>query len=228
MIRLAPGATLAFHEDTPMKPSYGELRAWMNNIRSGVLSASFGIENEMVLLALADEFGTNDRASIGSEYFLREQGWRENHSLERKIDRIKPIVRRLRPSEIADEAIQKLAEYRHLRNLLAHYPCWLEPVNREGATKLEDERTIALKLFIADRHHLWEIDTSQAVEWDSLMRFVRIAVENIRRELIGAPLLNADGSLPAPDARQPNQNGNALESTIEHGNVSQVVFPKST
>ena len=32
-----------------------ELRKWMNDMRGGVLSLSFGIENELILLALADE-----------------------------------------------------------------------------------------------------------------------------------------------------------------------------
>jgi hypothetical protein len=195
-IRLAPGATFAWHEDTLLRPSLEDLRKWMNDIRGGVLSLSFGIENELILLALADEFGSNDHGTVGSEYFLREQGWREDHSLERKIDRVKPIIRKLRPKEAADEIIQKLTKYRHLRNLLAHYPCWLEPVNKEGVAKLEDQRTIALKLFIADRQHVWEIDPPQATEWSMLIHFVRVSVENVRREIVGAPLLNADGSIP--------------------------------
>ena len=195
-IRLAPGATFAWHEDTPLKPSLGDLRKWMNDIRGGVLSLSFGIENELILLALADEFGSNDHGTVGSDYFLREQEWRENHSLERKIDRVKPIIRKLRSKEAADQIVQKLAEYRHLRNLLAHYPRWLEPVNKEGVTKPEDQRTIALKLFIADRQHVWEIDPPQATEWNTLIHFVRVSIENVRREIVGAPLLNVDGSIP--------------------------------
>lgn len=196
-VRLAPGATLALHKDTPLQPSIEELRRWMNDIRGGVLSLSFGIENELILLALANEFGTNDHGTVGSAYFLREQEWRENHSLDRKIERVKPIFRKLRSKETADEIISKLAGYRHLRNLLAHYPCWLEPVNKEGVARLEDQRTIALKLFIADRSHVWEIDQSQAIEWSELLAFVRIAVENMRREIIGVPLLNPNGSIPA-------------------------------
>jgi hypothetical protein len=169
----------------------------MNDIRGGVLSLSFGVENELILLALADQFGSNDHGGVGSDYFLREQEWREDHSLERKIGRVRPIIRRLRTKELADVIIQKLAEYRHLRNLLAHYPCWLEPLNKEGVTNLEDQRTIALRLFIADRQHVWEIDPPQATAWNTLIHFVRISVENLRREIVGAPLLNADGSLPA-------------------------------
>ena len=223
-IRLAPGATFAWHNDTQMSPTVADLQKGMNDIRGGVLSASFGIENELILLALAEEFGTNDRGKIGSEYFQREQGWREDHSLERKIDRVKPIIRKLRTKEVSDQIIQKLAEYRTLRNLLAHYPCWIEPVNREGVQNAEDQRTIALKLFIADRQHAWEIDKAQVEEWSTLLRFARVSVENVRREMVGAPLLDADGALPQAPS-EPVQTGVQVDAKIAHGNVSQIVFP---
>jgi hypothetical protein len=226
-IRLVPGATVAFHVDTPIKPSLYELKKWMGDIRGGVLSLSFGIENELILLALAHEFGSNNNGAVGSDYFVREQQWREEHSLKRKIERVKPIIRARKTSDEADTIIQKLAEYRELRNLLAHYPCWFEPVNREGVVELEKQRTIALKLFIADRNYVWEIDAAQAVEWNDLILFVRVTVENIRRKMIGAPLLKDDGSLPEPEttgAAPPR--GTLIEGKIEHGRVSQVVFPK--
>lgn len=196
-VRLAPGEFFEWHVDRPLKPNLYELRHWMTNIRGGVLSASFGIENELILLALADEFGSNDHGSVGSDYFAREQGWREDHRLETKIERVKPVIRARRPKEEADKIIQKLADYRHLRNLLAHYPCWLEPVN-----DVESRQTIALRLFIADRSYVWEIDHAQAVEWDALMTFVRVSVENVRREIVGAPALLDDGSLPPVDAEK--------------------------
>jgi hypothetical protein len=226
-IRLAPGATVAFHIDTPIKPSLYELKKWMDDIRGGVLSLSFGIENELVLLALAHEFGSNNNGAVESDYFLREQQWREEHSLKRKIERVKPIIRQRKTSEEADTIIQKLAEYRELRNLLAHYPCWFEPVNREGVTELENQRTIALKLYIADQNYVWEIDAVQTREWNDLILFVRVGVENIRREMIGAPLLKADGSLPEPKTTGPSlPAGTLIEGKIEHGRVSQLVLPK--
>ena len=202
-IRLVSGAIVAFHVDTPIKPSLCELRKWMGDIRGGMLSLSFGIENELILLALAHEFGSNNNGAVGSDHFLREHQWRGEHNLKRKIERVKPIIRAQRTSEEADTIIQKLAEYRELRNLLAHYPCWLEPVNREGVTELERQRTIALKLFIADQDYVWEIDGAQTVEWNELMLFVRVSVENIRREMLGAPLLRPDGSLPEPEIAPP-------------------------
>jgi hypothetical protein len=55
-----------------------------------------------------------------------------------------------------------------LRNLLAHYPSWIEPVN-DHETKL----TVGLRLFIADRIHQWEVDTPQATHWAEMLSFVR-------------------------------------------------------
>ncbi len=99
-------------------------------------------------------------------------------------------------------------------------------MNREGAHRVEDQRTIALKLFIADRQHLWEIDQAQVNEWGTLLQFVRVSVENMRREMVGAPLLNADGSLPEIETSEPAQRGVPLDAKIERASISQIVFPK--
>jgi hypothetical protein len=195
-IKLAPGEFLSLHKDRPISPSAAELQQWMAWFRGVVLSTSFGIENEMILLALADEFGANDLTT--SDYFNREQTWREDHRLEPKIERVKPIIRRRRSQSEADKIIQGLASYRHLRNLLAHYPCWLEPVN-----DAESMQTKAFTLCIADRSYVWEVDTEQATEWHRLLIFARVSVENVRREIIGLPLLREDGSLPRPPTAAP-------------------------
>ena len=183
-IKLAPGEWVAFHEDTPLSPTVEQLQHWMHKLRGSVLSQSFGIENELVLLSLASEFGTNDYSKTSQTYFEREQSWREEHNLARKIERIGPIIRQKGPREFADRLMGKLAEYRELRHLMAHYPGWIEPANDP-----DRRRTISLKLFIADRRHVWEIDEAQARAWDKVLAFVRTSVENVRREIIGAPLL---------------------------------------
>jgi len=205
-MRLAPGEFFEFHVDRPLKPDIGELRQWMTQIRGGVLSSSFGIENELILLALADMFGTNDHGSVKREYYEQEQTWRAEQGIEVKIDRIKATIRARRDKETADTIIHKLAEYRELRNLLAHYPSWIEPVNDREA-----KLTVGLRLFIADRIHQWQVDTPQAIHWAEMLLFVRISIENVRREIIGAPPLGADGSPPP------------AECIIQNGNTSQAV-----
>jgi hypothetical protein len=70
--------------------------AMMIWFRGAVHSSSFGIENELILLGLAEDFGTNDHGTVGSDYFDREQTWREDHRLDVKIERVKPIIRKRR------------------------------------------------------------------------------------------------------------------------------------
>lgn len=190
-MKLAPGEFFEWDKNRPLNPSIDDLRKWMAWFRGIVLSSSFGIENELILLALADKFGTNDHGAATQAYFELEQQWREEHGLDKKINRAKPIIRKRLLKAEADEIIRQLADYRHLRNLLAHYPCWLEPVN-----DTELGQTKALKLYIADRRHIWEVDAEQATEWNTLLHSVRVAIENIRREVVGAPALLPDGSLP--------------------------------
>jgi hypothetical protein len=221
-IRLAPGAAGAFHDDTPISPSLFDLRKWMSDIRGYILSSSFTIENELILLALADEYGSNDHGSVEHAYLVRERTWREEHNLARKIDRAKPIVRKLRTQEDADIIIQQLSDFRELRNLMAHYPCWFEPVNKEGVTEPDQQRTIALKLYIADMTHAWEVDQDQVQEWIKLLHDVRVSVENIRRAVAGAPQLKADGSPPDPKVLP--QRGVRFEGEIEHGGIVQSVL----
>ena len=91
-IRLPPGAWVIFHVDTPFEPNLDQLQAWMIRTRGAVLSNIFGIENDLIHLQLAEEFGTIDHSVAPVSYFDREQTLREDHSLERKISAVKPIA----------------------------------------------------------------------------------------------------------------------------------------
>jgi hypothetical protein len=100
-------------------------------------------------------------------------------------------------------------------------------VNREGVVKLEEQRTVALKLYISDENYVWEVDERQAIEWSELLLFVRVSIENIRREIVGAPLLKPDGSLPEQEPKElPSSRGTVVEQVIKHGGISQTVIPK--
>src|SRR5262249_21786001 len=109
-VRLGPGDFYECHRERPVAPTVAELHHRMMQMRGRILSTSFGIENELILLALADEFGSNDHGMAGSDYFQREHAWREDHRLERKIERVKPIIRQRRSKEIADLIIQRLMD----------------------------------------------------------------------------------------------------------------------
>jgi hypothetical protein len=84
-----------------------------------------------------------------------------------------------------------LANCREARNLMAHYPCWIEPVNDE-----QKDRTVALKLLIGDRHHVWDLNADQAKDWVNLFLEVRRELIRLRHELVGAdPPVFEDNSL---------------------------------
>ena len=167
-IRLPPGMWVTFHVDTPFEPNLDQLQAWMIRTRGAVLSDIFGIENDLIHLQLAEKFGTIDHSVAPAEYFDREQTLREDHSLHRKISGAKPIARKLLAGSEADKFVQDLASCREIRNLMAHYPSWLEPINddlRQG--------TVGLRLFIGDRNHIWELEEKDVTAWGALFLQIR-------------------------------------------------------
>jgi hypothetical protein len=181
-IRLAPGAWVSFHVDTPLSPNWPQLTGWMRQIRGAVLSDAFGLENDLILLELAAEYGTADHGTASDEFFEKDQMLREEHSLDRKIGRAKPIIRRMRDALLADRLIQQLVECREIRNLMAHYACWIEPINDEAK-----QMTIALKLLIGDRSHVWELEGTDVANWERLFLDARRELIRLRHELTGEP-----------------------------------------
>jgi len=174
-----------------MAPSPDQLKDWISRLRGMILAGAFNVEEMLLKLALADEFGTNDANTGGAPYKAREMRWRREHSVGRKIGRAKPIIRKHLGNPVADEVVRRLAEFGRIRNVFAHYPCWMEAVNDESR-----KRTVAMNLFIGDASHVWQVDEQQAEQWANLFHQARVDVENLVRRLIGAPPLQADGSPP--------------------------------
>ena len=181
-VRLPPGAFFSCRNDAPLSPNPLEIQAWMGWLRGRILSHVFGLENDLIRIELAANYGHGGGQDAPSGYFDADQALREEHSLNKKIDRVKPIIRKHREQDAGDRLIQGLAECREVRNLMAHYSCWMEPIN-------DDERklTVGLKLFIGDRHHIWELSEDDARHWDELFLEVRRELIRLRLELIGAP-----------------------------------------
>jgi hypothetical protein len=181
-IKLEPGQWVCFHVDTQITPSHHQLSDWMRRIRGNFLADTFGVENDLIMLELADQFGTADAAVGGEPYRQREEQLRAEHSFSAKLERVKTIVRKRRAQSLADRLIQLLADWREVRNLLAHYPCWQEPMNDDAK-----QRTIALKLFIGDQAHIWEITEEQVAAWLQPLLEIRRELIRLRHEAIGAP-----------------------------------------
>ena len=181
-IVLKPGHWVCFHVDTTIAPSLHELNDWMRRVRGNFLADTFGIENDLILLELAYQFGAADAVASGEPYLQREQQLRAEHSFGAKVERAKAIIRSRSAKSPADRLIQMLANWREVRNLLAHYSCWHEPVNDDAK-----QRTVALKLFIGDQAHIWEVNEQQVRKWGQPLLEIRRELIRLRHQTIGAP-----------------------------------------
>jgi hypothetical protein len=106
------------------------------------------------------------------------------------------------PAAEADRLIQDLAEYRRLRHLMAHRPCWLEGVWDPEAGAPSDMprgRTVGFSLSIADKEFVWEIDHDQHLEWGKLLDRCKAGVEGVRARYL----------LQAPGAAMPDERAEA-------------------
>lgn len=187
-IRLEPGESCCWDVDTAVSPSFDEMKRKMQTIRGMVLSAGFTVENNMILVQLADAFGTTDRKVGGREFREKEDYLRaETTGVERRVEGAKRVIRRILGNERGDAVVQDLAEYRRLRHLCAHRPCWLKGIwdpdagIREGSPK---GRTTGYKLFIADGDYIWEVDDDQVNEWAALLNRVAAAGDNVLRSIL--------------------------------------------
>jgi len=215
-IQLAPGAYFSWREDIPLSPNHDELLAAMARLRSGILSDVFGLENDLIHVELAARYLHGGGQDAPAGYSDADLKLREEHSLGNKIKRVKAIIRANRDQNAGDWLVQGLAECREVRNLMAHYPCWMEPIN-------DDERriTVGLKLFIGDRHHIWELGEDDAQHWSKLFLEVRRELIRLRLELIGAPApIFAENSLATIVSTSGMKEG---MQQIMIGGVSQAV-----
>jgi hypothetical protein len=84
-IKLRPGEVCLLAIDTPTRPSLQELRNKMQAVRGMVLAAGFTVENNLVLVQLADAFGTTDRKQGGARFGAQEDYLRaETTGVERR------------------------------------------------------------------------------------------------------------------------------------------------
>ncbi len=184
---LAPGEKLVWVDDTPVKPSPAQLKAWMNQIRGDVLAAGFIVEEELFTVVLGGAFGTLDPQLGGRELAERAE-WLRNPKtgLDRKIAAARPYIREILVAGSANKLMQDLADYRRLRNLMAHRPCWMKGIWDELAgsdPNTPKGRTVGFQLLIADSDFTWIIDESQTQEWSALLERCRVGLESVRNKM---------------------------------------------
>jgi len=187
-IKLGPGETCCLAKDAPVRPSTEQLRSRMHSVRGMVLAAGFTLENNMVLVQLADEFGTTDRKLGGAAFAEKEDYLRaEARGVERRLEGVKAIIRRVLGVKEGNAVAQDIAEYRRLRHLCAHRPCWLEGIwdsdagTDEGIPK---GRTVGFRLFIADASYIWEVDDEQIAEWAALLNRTAAVGDQVLRSIL--------------------------------------------
>jgi len=187
-VKVKAGEAFCLAIDTPTSPSIENLRAKMQSLRGMVLSAGFTVENNMVLVQLADAFHTTDRKAGGLAFGEKEDYLRaEATGVERRLEGSKSIIRRVLGADEGDAIVQDLSKYRRLRHLCAHRPCWLEGIWNPNAGALEGAprgRTVGFRLFIADANYIWEVDDQQIAEWAALLNRIASAGDKVLRSIL--------------------------------------------
>lgn len=164
-IILRPGEGMEFHEETPVSPNHAQLQAFVRQLRGAVLSASFDLENTLETAittfffpeALTASTPTlSDKRECFREMLLREMSFEKKMALAQKL--AKNVLDKSDYEE--SDTINKL---RVLRNMMAHYPCWLEPIRKAGT-----DRVTGFRAFMAKGEELFEITSEQVEKWQAL------------------------------------------------------------
>jgi len=182
-VSLRPGETMSLAVDTQPNPSMQEQQNLIKHMRGAVLGHGFDIENTLIQVQLAATFGTLDSGIGGQVFQEAEEKLRRDPSLERKIDNAKPVIRSNIEAKEANKLIQDLAEYRRLRHLMAHRPCWLEgdwDPDAGNIAGFPKGRTTGFRLYIADESFVWLVDEAQAQEWGELLFRCMKGLEKVR------------------------------------------------
>lgn len=184
-VRLEPGQTFIAGEDCPLSELWNNTLSNFRNLRGAILRGSFDVENELVLLLLLHVHGPNA--------VLRPTERSSEHEQTLRGRTFGELIREAQPAILASftdhrrpEIFRALASVKRVRDLMAHQPMWLTPVNAEcgtipGGPKL---RTVGFDVEIADNDFIWTVDDDQAAAWLSDQRDLatRLALERLSRE----------------------------------------------
>jgi hypothetical protein len=124
-----------------------------------------------------------ERLECMQEQVLRDMGF------EKKIRVVRDIARRvMADTQRADQFGHALSQVRHLRNVMAHYPCWLEPIRRPGSI-----RVVGFKAYIARGKEIWELNQRQIGGWEKSLADATRAAEGLLTMLAVNPGLALAG-----------------------------------
>jgi hypothetical protein len=153
----------------------------MNHIRGIVLSSSFNLENITEVIILNYYIGslTSEAIEADKNRYAHMQGNLVRPlNFDKKIKVVKNIAKIMLPPEECEELCTKMGQLQTLRNTMAHYPCWIEPVLEKDSIKVID-----LKIYLAKGEELWEVNEAQFEKWAALIDSTVNLAENLARKL---------------------------------------------
>lgn len=197
------GETVVIDHDAAMSPHPQQLTAQIRQIRGAVLSASFDleslVENCITSYFLGNDPARADRHEAMAGMILRDMRF------EKKMQIVQDIFRRFPHDPAAfGKFSDLLGKARQVRNLMAHHPCWLEPV-----TEPDSHRATGFRAYISRGSRVWEITPAQAEQWLRLLGDAIALTEGFARALAGLPATPPAATPPGapPPAAAPPASG---------------------
>jgi hypothetical protein len=149
-------------------------------LRGAVLSSAFNLEN--ILETLLAEFLFPSPASgedlLDEKRSLFRLDIFRDLNFERKTRIASDVAKKILRSEEAEALATALGNVRQLRNLMAHYPCWLEPI-RNG------QMLTGYRIFIEKGKSSYEVSDDQISDWLAMVTKTLVMEENTLRRLTG-------------------------------------------
>lgn len=159
LVRLEAGQKLDIRAERLPRPSHDDALAFIQRARSTIAAHVFEVENELILVRLADRFRTVHLDAGGPDLEAEDQILRKQ-TFGQHVAAVIPILVReglMTPALEAD-----LRELLGVRNTLIHRPCWLEPVEDMAGV------AIAFVAKIANDAFIWSVDDQQIDDWIAL------------------------------------------------------------
>jgi hypothetical protein len=189
-ILLKPGDPLIIDLQNPALRGHAENEKVMQ-LRGAVLSSAFNLEHILETLVAEFLFPTpaNGEDASGEKRSLFKLNIFRDLNFERKTRIASDVAKKILCPEQAEALAAALGNARQLRNLMAHYPCWLEPIK-------DGQMLTGYRIFIEKGNSTYEVSDDQIQDWVVMVTKTLVMAENTLRRLTG--MLGLDHPLDQP------------------------------
>jgi hypothetical protein len=179
-------------------------------LRGAVLSSAFNLEHALETLVAEFLFPTptNGEDALSEKRSLFKLTVFRELNFERKTRIAADAAKKILCPEQAEALATALGNARQLRNLMAHYPCWLEPIK-------DGQMVTGYRIFIEKGKSTYELSDNQIGDWLAMVNKTLVMTENTLRRLTGE--LELDHPLDQPKA--PSQSGDAAPCTTSFSKI---------